>query len=790
MIRSIHHVATTARRFVFRKTASAMIAIVAMSLPAAFAQETKDVDTAAIAAAAPAGEETAETEAVGPSLPWDYLPYRVLVWIASDDTEVNAASVEVPLRKYLDLDFSAVWRMDIADAPTSVRSAARRDMGSLTYDSISASDPVIAVKRDHPEAVRIRTAADVGQMIKEVHGTQGRIDQVLRRGADSGNETIDGVADRFVPMTAGDEVAVQQLWANKEIDAILVSRGMASSLDDPDAKLISPPIAGLVGEAIEAYDKIFIVSINRDFVPNTVSVVEIDSLMRHFGPVAKEFSRDSDGLVSAIGRGVARAFAPVVRIENAGQRNASGLLRAGGLILDPNSPANVRVNDVLEPMTRKNDRNGKPILIGAIDWAFLHVTEPEISVVSAVKGTGLQVGDQVLRVADKKIQLPQEIEHGLEGLHDGDTLKLEVDRGGKKTKVGVKIKGSSTPIRMRYLGFTAGERRGEVIVASVIPKAPAEGKLMPRDVIVAVGKTKLTNIASMTHLVASSNPNQPIKLSVKRDGAAKEVVIEPNDVSQRKLRSSLYMEYYAGRPGGLQGRKNNRTFRTALKVRAFGDQTLVRLHAKGDKNFPLIGYEIYQKEVSSTDMTFVGRTDWDGRLNVDRTKDTLRLLYVKNGGSVLARLPTVPGLTAKEVADISGDDMRLQAEAYIRGVQNAIIDLVAVRELFKARIYLRLRKGTPEDFEKAKKLFEALRAQPSNEKLALDMGKKQDMFIKLIGRNANQRSKVDGMFKITRELLSKHIGPKLVDDIELDVIAAEKNGGKLPPDRDPAGKEE
>ena len=39
------------------------------------------------------------------------------------------------------------------------------------------------------------------------------------------------------------------------------------------------------------------------------------------------------------------------------------------------SPAWIRVGDVLEPMTRKNDRNGNPIMIGPLDWAFLHVKE-------------------------------------------------------------------------------------------------------------------------------------------------------------------------------------------------------------------------------------------------------------------------------------------------------------------------------------------------------------------------------------------------------------------------------
>ena len=174
------------------------------------------------------------------------------------------------------------------------------------------------------------------------------------------------------------------------------------------------------------------------------------------------------------------------------------------------------------------------------------------------------------------------------------------------------------------------------------------------------------------------------------------------------------------------------------------------------------------------------RTDWNGRLVIERTGEPFRLLYVKNGGAVLARLPLVPGLHDRDVADLSGDDMRLQAEAYIRGVQNAIIDLVALRELFKARIRLRLQKG---EMEKAEVLMNALRDQPSNEKLASDMGKRQAVYLKALGpRNANQRRKVDEMFTTTRELLSKHINPKLVRDLESLMIKARNNGGKLPPE--------
>jgi hypothetical protein len=239
---------------------------------------------------------------------------------------------------------------------------------------------------------------------------------------------------------------------------------------------------------------------------------------------------------------------------------------------------------------------------------------------------------------------------------------------------------------------------------------------------------------------------------------------------------NVEMNFYAGRAGGLQGRKNNRTFRMALKVRPFEDSTMLRLHLQKDPNFPLIGYELYDKELESTSMTFIGRTDWNGRLLIEPSDQPLRLLYVKNGGAVLARLPIVPGLYPNVVADLSGDDMRLQAEAYIRGVQNSIIDLVAIRELFKARIRMRLERG---EMKKAEDLLNALRSQPNSDKLYDEIGKKHADFINQLG-NGNQRRKVDEMFSTTRELLARHITPRLVQDLETDVMAAAKNGGKLP----------
>ncbi len=640
----------------------------------------------------PAGGDGLADEEFEIVQPWDFDPYKILVWVVSDDPRVSASAVDRSVRTFLDRHYAAIWRVTISDAPTAVASMSRRGMGALTFDSIASSDPVIALKRDHKDAVRIRRCSDLKQHCDQILGTQGMIETVKQRGADVNNESLDGATNKFKAVD-GDADAVQAKWASAQTEALLLTRGQALTLASPTAKLIDLPVGGLVSSAVDQYDKIFIVTVNHQQTPGRVEVVEFNTLMRFFGkPVAETFLAIAD-VSEAIGRGLSQAFSPELRIDEAGLKGARGLLRAGGLILDDESPALVREDDVLLPLVRKNDRNGRPILIGPLDWAYL---------------LSVRLKGKIASVKDDKITIDV-------GMRDGAAggLNLVVQKKNKSGKL------VESRIRIEKADKDTSECS---VVAGPVP---------------AVGDS----FAEDSH-------------------------------------TNVRMEFYSGRAGGLQGRQNDRTFRRALLIRPRSKQTLVRLHAKGDPDFPLIGYELYEKELYSTKMTFIGRTDWNGRLNITTTKDPLRLMYVKNGGAVLARLPIVPGYEAKAVADLTGDDMRLQAEAYVNGVANAIVDLVAIRKLLGARIRNRLKKG---QMKEAKELLNALREQPTKEILSGDLEKKQAYFLKEIGsRNANARKKVDNMFSSTREMLDTQITQRDIREIEEDIIRAEHNGGKLP----------
>lgn len=196
------------------------------------------------------------------------------------------------------------------------------------------------------------------------------------------------------------------------------------------------------------------------------------------------------------------------------------------------------------------------------------------------------------------------------------------------------------------------------------------------------------------------------------------------------------------------------------------EDTVLRLHAKGNSLAPLAGYDVFDRHLETKEYALVGQTDWDGRLVIEKSNIPMRLLYVKNGQVVLAKLPMVPGQTEMEVADLIGDDIRLQAEAYVRGVQNAIVDLVAIRKLMAASIRAQLKSG---NVDRADELLDELRQQPSYDKLANEIEIRKT---KIKSPNRTEQVKIDRMFGETRTLLTKFINPALVRELENEVNAA------------------
>lgn len=146
----------------------------------------------------------------------------------------------------------------------------------------------------------------------------------------------------------------------------------------------------------------------------------------------------------------------------------------------------------------------------------------------------------------------------------------------------------------------------------------------------------------------------------------------------------------------------------------------------------------------------------------------LHLFYVKNGETLLARLPIVTGLNVQERADLPDDRRRLEAEAFLKGLQNEILDLVVRRKILEARIKKELQADQPAN---AERLLDELKKIKSTDKLLEQ--------IEAIQRKALSTDKgtvpttvvkrIDKMVDATRQMIQKYLQDNLVRDLELEL---------------------
>ncbi len=187
----------------------------------------------------------------------------------------------------------------------------------------------------------------------------------------------------------------------------------------------------------------------------------------------------------------------------------------------------------------------------------------------------------------------------------------------------------------------------------------------------------------------------------------------------------------------LGGRSSMRIQKIALGIKPVHDHGALELVSQGEPSVPLEGYEILAKDpfVEDSEAVNLGATDWRGRLDVPRSDHLLRILYVTNGGENLVRLPMVPGYNLISRTEMPNDEVRLEAEAFIRGVQVELIDLVARREILAQRIRKRLQEA---ELDQAQLLLDEFRKLTTSTELLARMDSK---FGGLSSNNRRTRAK-------------------------------------------------
>jgi hypothetical protein len=136
----------------------------------------------------------------------------------------------------------------------------------------------------------------------------------------------------------------------------------------------------------------------------------------------------------------------------------------------------------------------------------------------------------------------------------------------------------------------------------------------------------------------------------------------------------------------------------------------------------------------------------------------VRILYVKNGNVPLARLPCAPGVEPVMTMSLKSDDLRLEAEGIVRGIQSSLMDVICQRAV--------------------QTLLDELRNMPSRDVFEVRLNNQRSRFRT---PDRKMQAKIDELFTVTHELVSKYLDPNDANRLAAELKTARAGGGSPPP---------
>ena len=206
----------------------------------------------------------------------------------------------------------------------------------------------------------------------------------------------------------------------------------------------------------------------------------------------------------------------VLRKKKIGQKLSFQIMRNGKLLdfetqLAPRPGSNQQVPPVWFGVTGKNNDDGKPELL-------------TVSRNSPAEKARLKAGDVVLKVNEKDATTYEDLVKLVQAGAAGDKVKIEVARGQGTLIVDVELAnrpGRRAPTRSNaIMGIQGSNATGEgAALTSITDGGPSEkAGLKTGDVVVKIDDKKVANYAALVAEIRSRQPNDEMKVEVKRDG--------------------------------------------------------------------------------------------------------------------------------------------------------------------------------------------------------------------------------------------------------------------------------
>jgi len=263
-------------------------------------------------------------------------------------------------------------------------------------------------------------------------------------------------------------------------------------------------------------------------------------------------------------------------------------------------------------------------------------------------------------------------------------------------------------------------------------------------------------------LVAADEVFQPVVRYNDREGKPRRITAIPwtfltiDQIEHGELTCRLH----SGLRTPLSGRRRGRIEQYALAVRGPRQPSTLVLQSRSEAEKLLGGYDVFSHPPDSKATVHIGRTDHRGSISIPPAEHPLRVLLIRNGGQTLARLPLVPGLEDTLMAAVPDDRGRLEAEGFINGLQEELVDMVSRREVLLALAKARIADGDPDE---AEPLLEEIRALPSRRDFLMRLSEARK---KITSDDPVIKRKIKALFDDTRKLLGQHLDDEPIEKLE------------------------
>lgn len=374
---------------------------------------------------------------------------------------------------------------------------------------------------------------------------------------------------------------------------------------------LTPDSMNAAADKVLDNDKIFLVAVMFAGDNYRIAVREVDGRTRQTGPAIARTAGQREAIGLAAWDAILDSFTPLAKVETVTEKQVQLRVRAGGLLVDPASPALIQPGHVLKPVLRRNDKNGQPMKNGIqpLDWTLLTVNDRTDALLDCT-------------------------------LHSG-------------FRAPIPARGSA---RLDRLAFLAKPRYGS---------------------------------------------------------------------------------------------------------------TRIILTARNDPERRLTGYEVFVKGQGKDETFLLGSTDWHGAVEIERSDVPFRMLYVRNGDQLLARLPLAPGFERELVAKTMEDDSRLQAEGFVIALHGRTVDLVAQREILVTQFRSHVLK---KNLDQAREVLERFRTLDTRETLVQDLN---SQLLEVTSSDPLTQKRIDKLFSDARKMLqNKFLDPELINVLQRELNAA------------------